>query len=315
MDQQTLELVSVLADVAGQLTHVSTFEQLAATALQIIERVVSVEYAGFFLRDQETQQLRLMADKGFTPEERAEAERTADSRHPGWVVRNAQLLHVPDVEADPEGRTQGSPGRRLRIRSRLFVPVLSDVGCVGAYGLASTQPHAFSAAHIVMLRYAASVTGSTYDSVTYRKRLVRQLEALSAKQEELLLLSSPVIEVWERTLALPIIGRLDAERARYMAPRLLEKVVALRALRVILDFTGAEVLDEASVAELLRIVGAIELLGSRCVFSGVSPQLARRMAVEAQTLLRIESHGTLKQALAAHGHGAAPARGPLKAGH
>lgn len=294
-----MDLVSALADVAGRLTHVSTFEDLGAAVLQIIESVVSVEYAGFFLRDPDDQQLRMVGAKGFTEEERAEAERTAESRHPGWVIRNAQLLHVPDVEADLEGRTQEIPGRRHKIRSRLFVPVLSDTGCVGAYGLAGTQPHAFTQAHIVTLRYAASVTGSTYDSLSYKRKLGRQLQVLSEKQAELLLLSSPVLEVWERTLALPIIGTLDSERARYMAERLLEKLVERRALTVILDFTGTEVLDQSSVTELLRIVGAVELLGSRCVFSGVSPSLARRMAGELLQLRHIESYGTLKQALAA----------------
>lgn len=294
-----MELVSVLSDVAGRLTHVGSFEDLATTVLQIIESVVSVEYAGFFLRDPEDQTLRMVGAKGFTAEERAEAERTADSRHPGWVVRNAQLLHVPDVEADPEGRTQESAGRRYKIRSRLFVPVMGESGCIGAYGLAATQPHAFTQSHIVILRYAASVTGSAYDSISYRRKLSHQLQVLSQKQAELQLLSSPVLEIWERTLTLPIIGTLDGERARYMAERLLEKLVERRALTVILDFTGTEVLDQTSVTELLRIVGAVELLGSRCVFSGVSPSLARRMAGELLQLGHIESYGTLKQALAA----------------
>lgn len=297
-DSQALALVSLLTEIANKLAFVRSFDEMALAVSSVLEQVITVEYTGFFLLDPDSGRLRLVAARGFSDSERAEAERTAPERHPGWVLRTGQMLHVPDVEADQERRTLDSSGRSFKVRSRLYVPVLSNQGCVGTYGLASSRPGAFSDSHLALLNYAASVTGAMYGSLASERKLGKQLDLLSQKQAELLLLSSPVIEVWDRTLALPLIGTIDRARAQYMAQRLLEMVVAHRAHTVIVDFTGTAELGPSSVAELVRIVGAVELLGSRCVFSGVSPQLAQTLCEAEQLVARIKSYTSLKQALA-----------------
>lgn len=297
-----LSLVSLLTDAAGQLAAVKSFAEMGATVFAVIDQMVTVEYGGFFCLDPVDGQLRLYTVRGFSEEERKEAERTAADRHPGWVIRTGQMLHVPDIDADVEKRTTDSAGHKRKLRSRLFVPIFSGQVCVGAYGLASAEPNYFTDTHIAMLRYAASLTGATYGSLANEQKLQRQLQVVSEKQQELLLLSSPVIEVWERMLALPIIGTIDHERASHMAQTLLSMVVAHRAHTVILDFTGTAALDAESVQEVLRIVSAVRLLGSRCVFSGVSPLLATSLALHlgehSSKLEQTQSYATLKQALA-----------------
>lgn len=297
-DAQALALVSLLTQIATKLAFVRSFDEMAVAVESVLEQVITVEYTGFFLLDPDSAQLRLVSARGFSEAERVEAERTAVDRHPGWVMRNAQILHVPDTEADQDKRSLDSSGRSFKVRSRLYVPVLSNQGCIGTYGLGSSRPDAFSQSHIAVLNYAASVTGAMYGSLTNERKLGKQLELLSQQQAELLLLSSPVIEVWGHTLALPIIGRIDRARAQYMAERLLAMVVAYRAHTVILDFTGTGELGPSSVAEIVRIIGAVELLGSRCVFSGVSPQLAQTLCQADQLVTGIKSYGSLKQALA-----------------
>lgn len=298
-DPRALALVSLLTEVAEKLAFVRSFEEMALAVVAVLDGVIDVEYTGFFLIDPESGRLRLITARGFSESERAEAERTAPDRHPGWVIRNAKMVHVADTETDEEKRTLDSQGRSFKVRSRLYVPVLSSRGCVGAYGLASCRPGVFSDSHIALLRYAASVTGAVYGSLANERQLSRQLDVVSQKQSELLLLSSPVIEVWDRTLALPIIGSIDRARAQYMAERLLGMVVSHRARTVILDFTGTAALGPSSLTELLRIVCAVELLGSSCVFSGVSPVLAKTLAQADQLVARIKSYASLKQALAA----------------
>ncbi len=296
-DASALALVSLLTEIANKLTFVRSFEDMALAVSSVLEQVITVEFTGFFLLDPESEKLRLVAARGFSAAERAEAERTAADRHPGWVVRNAQMLHVPDVEEDQDKRTLDSAGRSFKIRSRLYVPVLSNKGCVGTYGLASSRPRAFSDSHIAVLNYAASVTGAVYGSLAGERKLAKQLEVISRKQAELLLLSSPIIEVSDKTLALPIIGSIDRARAQYMAEQLLARVVSHHARTVILDFTGTGELDLSSVAEIERIVCAVELLGSRCVFSGVSPILAQRLSATDKLTAGVKSYPSLKQAL------------------
>lgn len=296
---ETLSLVSLLTDVAGVLGAVRTLEEMADAVLDVLSQVISVEYTGFFLLDPEDGRLRLVGARGFEAKEREEAARTASERHPGWVVRTGQMLHVPDTDADPERKTQDSSGRVTKIRSRLFMPVKAGTLCVGAYGFAAGRPHAFSETHLALLRYAASLTGATYGRLVNERKLAQQLALLEEKQRELLLLSSPVIELGEHTLALPIIGTVDRERARYMAEQLLFRVVSQRARHVILDFTGTAELPDTALAEVLRIVSAVELLGSRCVLSGISPRLAQTVAQSSQLPERIRSYASLKQALLA----------------
>ncbi len=303
MEQQTgsdaLSLLSLLTDCAAKLGAVRSLSEMADVVIDVLARVVPVEYTGFYLVDPEDGRLRFVGSRGFQPHERAEAERTASERHPGWVLRTGQMLHVPDVEADADHRTQDSAGRGFKVRSRLYMPVHSVDACVGAYGLAATRPHAFSDVHLALLRYAASLTGATYGRLANERRLVRQLELIEQKQRELLLLSSPVIELSAHILALPIIGTVDSERARYMAEQLLARVVSQRAVLVILDFTGAADLSESSAAEVLRIVSAVELMGSRCSFAGISARLAQALAGSSLQSSRVRSHATLAQALAA----------------
>ena len=291
-------MLTMLADVAARLGSVRSIEEMAEAVTDILERMIAVEYTGFFLIDPDTGKLRLVSARGFQPEERAEAERTAAERHPGWVVRTGQSLHIPDVEADEQRRSQDSAGRAFKIRSRLYLPVMSLDRCIGAYGMASARPYAFSETHMALLRYAASLTGASYGRLANERQLSRQLALLEQGKRELLLLSSPVTELAAGTLALPIIGTVDRERARYMAEQLLSRVVSYRAKQVILDFTGAADLTETAVGEILRIVAAVELLGCRCVLSGMSPRLARAVAMSSRLPPHVQSFASLKQALA-----------------
>lgn len=112
-------------------------------------------------------------------------------------------------------------------------------------------------------------------------RLVEELSealALVERQKgEILALSAPVLEVCAGTLAVPLIGALDAERAAEIEARLLPMIVARGADRVILDLTGA-VVQEAWAEPLTRLGGAIRLLGARTIVTGIPSSLARALA-------------------------------------
>ena len=100
------------------------------------------------------------------------------------------------------------------------------------------------------------------------------LERLRIAVQEL---STPILEVWDGVLALPLIGVVDSKRSAQVMETLLESVVRMRGRYVILDVTGVEVLDTATADHLLKIVRAVELLGTRCVLSGVRPSVAQTL--------------------------------------
>jgi rsbT co-antagonist protein RsbR len=113
-------------------------------------------------------------------------------------------------------------------------------------------------------------------------------------------LSTPVLEVWEHVLVLPVIGVVDTQRSVAMSERLLAEVVRTRARVVIVDVTGLEVLDTSTADRFARIARAVELLGARCLLSGLSPAVARTLVdLGVRFGGRIQTHATLRHALEA----------------
>src|SRR5215207_9551224 len=86
-------------------------------------------------------------------------------------------------------------------------------------------------------------------------------------------LQTPVIQVWDRILALPIIGSLDTARTQEMSEALLQKVIDTGAEIVLLDITGVPVMDTAVAKHLLEMVTAARLLGAEVMIVGMSTRI------------------------------------------
>lgn len=112
-----------------------------------------------------------------------------------------------------------------------------------------------------------------------REQLHEQaLQLLSQQRAMVEALSTPVIVVWPRVVALPIIGEVTADRARGMCETLLGKVVALRVTHVILDLTGASGVGPQTAQSIVQMAEAVKLLGAGCVVTGIKPELAALVA-------------------------------------
>jgi rsbT co-antagonist protein RsbR len=115
-------------------------------------------------------------------------------------------------------------------------------------------------------------------SDSQREQLAARADELAEQQTELVqALSTPVITVWPGVLALPIVGRVDDERAAMITATLLERVAAERATHVILDLTGVGAIAGNTMPALLRMVRAIGLLGASCLLTGISPAVAQQI--------------------------------------
>ena len=124
-----------------------------------------------------------------------------------------------------------------------------------------------------------------------REQLVAQAEALRS-------LAAPVIRVGAGVLALPLIGALDRERIEVALTVLLAATASGRVRRVVLDLTGAAVVDATVADGLLRIVQVLRLQGVAPVLSGIRPELARAI-VAAGLELTVPCFQTLEDAIAA----------------
>lgn len=121
-------------------------------------------------------------------------------------------------------------------------------------------------------------------------------ERLAAQAEALRSLAAPVIRVGAGVLALPLIGALDRERVEVALAALLARTGSGRVRRVVLDLTGAAVVDAAAADGLLRIVRVLRLQGVAPALSGIRPELARAI-VAADLALAVPCFQSLEDAL------------------
>jgi rsbT co-antagonist protein RsbR len=100
-------------------------------------------------------------------------------------------------------------------------------------------------------------------------------QLIARQQEELIELSTPVVQLWEGVLALPLIGTLDSERTQVVMESLLERLVATGSSIAVIDITGVPTVDTLVAQHLLKTVAAAQLMGADCIISGIRPQIAQ----------------------------------------
>ena len=131
-----------------------------------------------------------------------------------------------------------------------------------------------------------------------RKMAQRSREdVISRQQQELLELTTPVVELWQDIIALPLIGTLDSARTQVVMENLLQKIVDTGSSVAILDITGVPMVDTLVAQHLLKTVAAARLMGADCIISGIRPQIAQTI-VQLGVQLSVVSKATLADALA-----------------
>jgi rsbT co-antagonist protein RsbR len=119
---------------------------------------------------------------------------------------------------------------------------------------------------------------SEVDARRLKKTLEAKVALIETQNLALRELSTPLMEVWDDVLLLPIIGVLHEKRSAEVMNDLLDRIVQSQTSQVILDITGLDIVDTSTADQLLRIVAAAQLLGARCVLTGVSVRVAQTLA-------------------------------------
>ncbi len=120
--------------------------------------------------------------------------------------------------------------------------------------------------------------GITRDVTSVKTLELEKQEKIEAQKEELLELSTPVINVWEGILTVPILGALDSERASRISEALLTEIVEKRAAAAIIDISGISAVDSAVADRLIRTAKAVRLVGAEAVLTGVGIEIAQTIA-------------------------------------
>jgi rsbT co-antagonist protein RsbR len=119
---------------------------------------------------------------------------------------------------------------------------------------------------------------------------------IQRQQMELLELSTPVVQLWDEVLALPLIGTLDSSRTQIVMESLLQRIVETGARIAIIDITGVPTVDTLVAQHLMKTVSAARLMGADCIISGIRPQIAQTIVHLGVNLHDIVTKSTLADA-------------------
>jgi len=129
---------------------------------------------------------------------------------------------------------------------------------------------------------------------TYNKIMKSRLED---QNEALREMSTPVAQIAEHILLLPLVGIIDSKRAQELMSRMLDKVGQMAAKVFILDISGIAVVDTAVANHLIKMTKASRLMGCDCIISGISPAVAQTIVELGVQIDEIITEGTMQAAL------------------
>jgi rsbT co-antagonist protein RsbR len=119
---------------------------------------------------------------------------------------------------------------------------------------------------------------------------------INRQQREMMELSTPVVKLYDRILALPLIGTLDSARTQMVMESLLKEIVASGSEIAILDITGVPTVDTVVAQHLIKTVTAARLMGAECIISGIRPQIAQTIVHLGINLTDVVTKATLADA-------------------
>lgn len=200
----------------------------------------------------------------------------------------------------------GSPGSPERFERLMEVVSLASVG---EYAAALAHCAALQEDSFGMLEEGLRVfIGELRDGKREREEaaaalasaqeeIETKLALIEAQSREITALSTPILDVWDDVLAVPLVGNLDHARTLDITEKLLQRVVERRTRWSLIDLTGVDEVDEATADHLVKLARAVALVGGRCIVTGVSPQAAQTFVSLGHGLGELRCLPNLKEGL------------------
>ncbi len=178
--------------------------------------------------------------------------------------------------------------------------VLSDVGS-GDYSqrLPGNLPddHPLGALFVGINEMIESLANEQNRNSAYQRELEEKLATIERQRAAIRDLSTPIMEVWDGVLCLPIVGVMDTARSAEMTDALLRGVVSSKARCTIIDITGIEIMDTRTADHFIRMAKSVELLGADCVLTGLNPGIAQTMVHMGVDMGSLVTYRSLREAL------------------
>ncbi len=198
--------------------------------------------------------------------------------------------------------------------------VLSEVSCSNFTTRLPDleEGDAFNTLYAAINEMTATLADAHERTERFQNELAEKIRTIEEQRVAIRELSTPVIEVWDGVLCLPIVGVMDTTRGAEMTEVLLRTVTEKNAKCAIIDVTGIEVMDTGTADHFLRAARAVKLLGADCVLTGISPGIAQTIVHMGAELAGLSTYRSLRDALKEYNRtrsalvaaSAAPLQGP-----
>jgi rsbT co-antagonist protein RsbR len=187
------------------------------------------------------------------------------------------------------------------VHERIGLPVKSYLGAYNFYlrAVADRLIEAYASEPLKAMQVLLSLMklvfldiGLAIDTyIVQRERTIRE------QQEAIRELSTPALQVREQLLILPIVGMIDAARARQLTEGLLRAIRSTRARVVVIDITGVPAVDSTVANHLVQTVDATRLMGATVIVTGLSPEIAQTLVTIGVDLTKMNTVGDLQGGL------------------
>lgn len=226
-----------------------------------------------------------------------------------WLVERLFRLEVCDVPRVADLPDEAASERRafteLGVASLVRMPAAYAGRLVGVVGLdAVRSTRAWDKSVRALLQVIGEMFAITLERMRAEESLrevVEQQESMRAvisRQESAIeTLSTPIIQVWDSVLVLPLVGSIDRHRATEITEKLLHTIVETKSRYAIVEVTGVEEVDSTTAQHLISMLQTIELLGAQGVVAGVQPQVAQTASSLGVELSSVQVHRDLQEAL------------------
>lgn len=125
----------------------------------------------------------------------------------------------------------------------------------------------------------------------------RAEEIISRQAQEILEVATPVLQIWEGIVSVPLIGTLDSMRTQQLMEQLLQKIVDTGSAVALIDVTGVPAIDSKTARHLIETISAVRLLGTEVVLTGIRPAIARTLVQLGIDLSKVNTRSSFSAGL------------------
>jgi rsbT co-antagonist protein RsbR len=199
---------------------------------------------------------------------------------------------VDDAYVDSRRRV-GQTHARIGLNMHIYLAAMNVYNSLTTSLLSEVEMEVDSAEVIAsvtrVLHLDTAIVAQTYMAMV--------TETIAAQGKSLMEMSTPVTEIWEGVLMMPIVGIVDSQRSQDIMNAMLTRISETQAGQFILDIGGVAVVDTAVANHLIKMTKATALMGCRTTISGISPAIAQTMVELGIDVGTVRTTATMRDAL------------------